>query len=164
MSDIPALRSFGVEALLGILKPFLLTGLWVPLLRQSLDEWIEAREGQVQPIITHGGILPNGFVARLPRLSGRFGASMGIASDRFLRRSQPLGGWAQLEGDFNVEDFLDSEADFSYGVHLATDRFGDEGEPAILLIEGDVKHPEVYGAIDQFRANLGGIEPGSPRR
>lgn len=164
MSDIPALRSFGVEAALGILAAFLLTGLWVPLLRQSLDEWIEAREGQVQPIITHGGILPNGFVARLPRLSGRFGASMGIASIALLLTIPAAWGMAQLEGDFNVEDFLDSEADFSYGVHLATDRFGDEGEPAILLIEGDVAHPEVYAAIDQFRANLGAIEPGIPQK
>ena len=46
----------------------------------------------------------------------------------------------------------------------ATDRFGDEGEPAILLIEGDVAHPEVYLAIDQFRANLGAIEPGIPQK
>ena len=76
----PSLALLRCGGALGILVAFLLTGLWVPLLRQSLDEWIEAREGQVQPIITHGGILPNGFVARLPRLSGRFGASMGIAS------------------------------------------------------------------------------------
>ena len=51
---------------------------------------------------------------------------MGIASIALLLTIPAAWGMAQLEGDFNVEDFLDSEADFSYGVHLATDRFGDE--------------------------------------
>ena len=39
-SDIAALRSFGVEAAMGILAAFLLTGLWVPILRLSVDEWL----------------------------------------------------------------------------------------------------------------------------
>ena len=43
-SDIAALRSFGIEAAMGILAAFLLTGLWVPLLRMSFDEWLENRK------------------------------------------------------------------------------------------------------------------------
>jgi predicted RND superfamily exporter protein len=42
-SDIAALRSFGVEAALGILSAFLLTGMWVPLIRLSVDDWMEKR-------------------------------------------------------------------------------------------------------------------------
>ena len=41
-SDIAALRSFGIEAALGILAAFILTGLWAPLIRVSVDDWLEA--------------------------------------------------------------------------------------------------------------------------
>ena len=57
----------------------------------------------------------------------------------------------QLEGDFQVDDFLDDESDFAIGVGIVTDRFSDEGEPAMLYIEGDVAEPEVFRAIDEFR-------------
>ncbi|MGB1948049.1 MAG: MMPL family transporter, partial [Poseidonia sp.] len=42
-SDIAALRSFGIEAALGILAAFLLTGLWAPLIRVSVDDWLDKR-------------------------------------------------------------------------------------------------------------------------
>ncbi|MGB1491662.1 MAG: MMPL family transporter, partial [Candidatus Poseidoniaceae archaeon] len=42
-SDIAALRSFGIEAALGVLAAFLLTGIWAPLVRVSFDEWLEKR-------------------------------------------------------------------------------------------------------------------------
>jgi predicted RND superfamily exporter protein len=41
--DIAALRSFGIEAALGIFAAFMLTGIWVPLIRISVDEWMEKR-------------------------------------------------------------------------------------------------------------------------
>ena len=44
-SDVAALRSFGVEAALGILAAFLLTGLWVPLIRLTVDEWMQKAKG-----------------------------------------------------------------------------------------------------------------------
>ena len=46
-SDVAALRSFGVEAALGILAAFLLTGLWVPLIRLSVDEWMDKRNKNI---------------------------------------------------------------------------------------------------------------------
>ena len=52
-----------------------------------------------------------------------------------------------------VDDFLDDESDFALGVGIVTERFSDEGEPAMLLIEGDVADPEVFKAIDEFRQN-----------
>ena len=42
-SDVAALRSFGIEAGFGILAAFLLTGMWTPLLRLSVDEWMEKK-------------------------------------------------------------------------------------------------------------------------
>ncbi|MEC8249766.1 MAG: MMPL family transporter, partial [Candidatus Thermoplasmatota archaeon] len=46
-SDVAALRSFGIEAALGILAAFLLTGLWVPLIRLSVDEWMDKRNKNI---------------------------------------------------------------------------------------------------------------------
>ena len=46
-SDVAALRSFGVEAALGILAAFLLTGLWVPLIRLTVDEWMQKRKKDI---------------------------------------------------------------------------------------------------------------------
>ena len=67
---------------------------------------------------------------------------------------------AKLEGDFRVEDFLDEDSDFAQGVEIVTERFADEGEPAYLLIEGDVLDPRVYHAIDEFRTEMGILPEG----
>ena len=53
----------------------------------------------------------------------------------------------------SVDDFLDDESDFALGVAIVTDRFSDEGEPAMLYIEGDVAEPKVFRAINEFRIN-----------
>ena len=42
-SSIAAIRSFGIEAGLGVLCAFFLTGLWVPLLRLDMDQWLDSR-------------------------------------------------------------------------------------------------------------------------
>ena len=52
-SDIAALRSFGIEAALGVLAAFLLTGIWAPLVRVSFDEWLEKRGKNTTPESNH---------------------------------------------------------------------------------------------------------------
>ena len=42
-SGIPTLRSFGLEAALGVMAAFIPTGLWVPLLRLDVDRWLRDR-------------------------------------------------------------------------------------------------------------------------
>ena len=64
-----------------------------------------------------------------------------------------------LEGDFEVEDMLDPEADFSAGVGIVLDRFPTEGEQAALLIEGDMLNPNVLAGIPEFRENINIIGP-----
>ena len=49
-----------------------------------------------------------------------------------------------------MDDFLDDESDFALGVAIVTDRFSDEGEPAMLYIEGDVAEPKVFRAINEL--------------
>ena len=69
---------------------------------------------------------------------------------------------AQLEGDFAVEDFLDERSDFAIGVQEISQRFADEGEPATLLIEGDILDPAVFAAIDTFRQDMDHLPEGVP--
>ena len=71
-------------------------------------------------------------------------------------------GMAQLEGDFAVEDFLDERSDFAIGVDEISERFADEGEPANLLILGDVLDPRVFAAIDEFRQDMDALPEGVP--
>ena len=42
-SSIAALRSFGIEAGIGVFCAFFLTGLWVPLTRLDIDNWLESK-------------------------------------------------------------------------------------------------------------------------
>ena len=51
-----------------------------------------------------------------------------------------LSPMAALEGDFQIDDFLDPESDFARGVNLASERFAD-GEPGYILVEGDIANP-----------------------
>ena len=44
-SSIAALRSFGIEAGIGVFCAFFLTGLWVPLTRLDIDNWLESKGG-----------------------------------------------------------------------------------------------------------------------
>ena len=128
-SDIAALRSFGIEAAMGILAAFLLTGLWVPLLRMSFDEWLEKRKGEAikERNITH--LVPERWLRGLTIQSGRFKNSIVIAVLALLVTVPASIAMSNLEGDFAVEDFLDESSDFAQGVNIVNERFSDEGEP-----------------------------------
>ena len=161
-SDIAVLRSFGIEAALGIFAAFILTGLWVPLLRLSVDEWLVKREVSIEEKgdVTH--LVPEKWLQSIALHSGTFRKSALIATIAFLLTVPAAWGMAQLEGDFAVEDFLDERSDFAIGVYEMSQRFANEGEPANLLIEGDVLDPDVFAAIDIFRQNMDILPEGVP--
>ena len=151
-SDVAALRSFGIEAALGVLAAFLLTGIWAPLVRISFDEWLEKRGKNTSPNANHYFVNKE----RLQKIAIKSGTGKRpiiIGCICLILALPAAWGMVQLEGDFQVDDFLDDESDFALGVELVTDRFSDEGEPAMLYIEGDVAEPEVFRAIDEFRQN-----------
>ena len=58
-----------------------------------------------------------------------------------------------LEGDFQIDDFLDEDSDFAQGVFLVNQRFMD-GEPGYILVEGDIANPKVIEAITETRENM----------
>jgi len=158
-SDVAALRSFGIEAALGILSAFLLTGLWVPLIRLSVDEWMVKRNKDItEKQMTH--LVSEDLLRKITTTSGKVKPSLVVALIAALITIPAAVGMAQLEGDFRVEDFLDERSDFARGVEIVTERFADEGEPAYLLVEGDVLDPEVYAAIDAFRTEMGILPDG----
>jgi len=150
-SDIAALRSFGIEAALGIFAAFLLTGIWAPLIRLSLDEWLEKRGVDTSNLYSHKNKSTEKVLKSVAAGSGVRKNAVIIAFLALLVTIPAAIGMANLEGDFAVEDFLDEDSDFAYGVNEITVRFADEGEPAVLLIEGDVADPSVFAAIDEFR-------------
>ena len=161
-SDIAVLRSFGIEAALGIFAAFLLTGLWVPMIRLSVDEWLVKRKVSIETKqnVTH--LIPEKWLKSIVLNSGTFRKSAVIATLAFLLTIPAAWGMAQLEGDFAVEDFLDERSDFAIGVYEISQRFANEGEPATLLIEGDVLDPDVFAAIDLFRQNMDALPEGVP--
>ncbi|GIT41973.1 MAG: hypothetical protein Ct9H300mP10_09830 [Methanobacteriota archaeon] len=64
-----------------------------------------------------------------------------------------------LEGDFQVEDFIESESDLAVGIALVNERFSDEGEPGYILLEGDMANPKVVAAIGELRNNANSHGP-----
>lgn len=151
-SDVAALRSFGVEAAIGVLAAFLLTGIWVPLVRVSFDKWMEKRGKNTTPELSHR-FMKKERLQKIAVLSGTGKRPVIIALICLLLTIPAAWGMMQLEGDFAVDDFLDEESDFAIGVDIVTNRFSDEGEPAMLLIEGDVADPDVFRSINDFRLN-----------
>ena len=142
-SDIAALRSFGIEAALGILSAFILTGLWVPLIRLSVDDWLAGRNRSTVPQEGTTHLVSEDVLKRISTSSGTWKNAVIISIIAVLITIPAAYGMAQLEGDFAVEDFLDESSDFAIGVDEISQRFADEGEPANLLIVGDVLDPEV---------------------
>ncbi len=161
-SDIPALRSFGIEAALGVGAAFILTGLWAPLLRLDLDHLLagfgrvnDEPEGQLH-------MVPEHWLARIT--SGSAFASPVIIVVVLIITGIATPIMLTLEGDFKIEDFLSEESDFAAGVEIVNTRFHDEGEPAAIVIEGDMLDPRVLDAIGETRDNMNEISENDPDR
>ncbi|GIR07764.1 MAG: hypothetical protein CM15mP18_0930 [Methanobacteriota archaeon] len=151
-SDIAALRSFGVEAACGIFAAFLLTGIWAPVLRMSVDQWLEARDARRLRSRKSSTCRASGGAGQ----GGQWKHALVIAVLALLLTVPAAVGMARLEGDFAVEDFLDPGSRFRLWRELVNER-SDEGEPAMLLLEGDVLDPTVS------RASKPSVKPSTRR-
>ncbi len=153
-SDIAALRSFGLEAGLGVACAFILTGIWAPLVRLSLDEWMVKKKRLTEEKTEQLHLVPTSWLKWIAVKSAAKPNHFVIAGLALLVTIPAGLGMANLEGDFRVEDFLDESSDFAIGVNLVAERFTEEGEPAAILIEGDVADPRVFAAIEEVRSNM----------
>ena len=158
ISNIPALRSFGIEAAAGVFAAFLLTGIWVPLVRLSIDEYL-SKKGKLNPERELSSAGVGDMLKKFAKFSTNGNKPLIILLLALLITIPSLIGMFSLEGDFEVEDMLDPEADFSAGVEIVIDRFPTEGEQAALLIEGDMLHPSILAGIPEFRENIDKIGP-----
>lgn len=159
-SDIAALRSFGLEAGLGVACAFILTGIWAPLVRLSFDEWLEEREKLKEERNDQLHLVPKSWLEWTAVNSAAKPNRFIITVLALLVTIPAAFGMAALEGDFKVEDFLDESSDFAIGVNLIQQRFTEEGEPAAILVEGDVADPRVFAAIEEARINMNTTEDG----
>jgi len=156
-SNIAALRSFGIEAGLGVLSAFILTGLWVPLVRYDFDLWMESR-GKLQEEkegLVH--MVPQSWLAGVTTTSARHAPVVAALTILITAMAVPM--MFSLEGDFQVEDFIESESDLALGIGLINERFSDEGEPGFILVEGDIANPKVIAAFGEFRSNVNSHGP-----
>ena len=159
-SDIAALRSFGIEAGFGVLSAFLLTGIWVPLLRHDVDEWMESK-GKLEE--ERDGIIhmvPKEWLANLASTSASKAPFIAVLTVLITALAVPM--MLSLEGDFQVEDFIETESDLAVGIYLVNERFSDEGEPGFILVEGDMADPKVIAAFSELRQNVNSRQPGEP--
>ena len=159
-SSIAALRSFGIEAGLGVLSAFILTGLWVPLARYDFDQWMESR-GKLQEEkegLVH--MIPKTWLAAVTTNSARYAPVVAVLTILITAVAVPM--MLSLEGDFQVEDFIEGESDLAVGISLVNERFSDEGEPGSILVEGDMANPKVIAAFGELRINVNSHGPEDP--
>ncbi len=151
-SDIAALRSFGVEAALGVAAAFILTGLWAPIIRMDFDLFLEKRGKLPEESHDQVHMIREETLVKVAEGSSKNAAW--LLAGIFLMTAFAVPMMLSLEGDFKVEDFLDEESDFAQGVILVNTRFSDEGEPAAVIVEGDILDPRVYAAMQATRDNM----------
>ena len=161
-SNIAALRSFGIEAGIGVMCAFFLTGLWVPLARLDIDQWLETR-GKLEdedPDKIH--MIPKSWLSSVTTNSFKMYPLVIVCVVLVTAYAVPL--MTSLEGDFQVEDFVEEDSDLAVGVGLINQRFSDEGEPAYILLEANITNPRVLDAIEELRENMNSHGPEDPNQ
>ena len=161
-SSIAALRSFGIEAGIGVMCAFFLTGLWVPLARLDIDQWLQRRDRLEDEDPDKIHMIPKSWLSSITTKSFKMYPLVIICVLLVTVYAVPL--MTSLEGDFQVEDFVEEESDLAVGVGLINQRFSDEGEPAYILLEANLTNPRVLNAIEDLRENMNSHTPDEPNQ
>ena len=161
-SSIAALRSFGIEAGIGVMCAFFLTGLWVPLARLDIDKWLQRRDRLEDEDPDKIHMIPKSWLSSITTKSFKMYPLVIICVLLVTVYAVPL--MTSLEGDFQVEDFVEEESDLAVGVGLINQRFSDEGEPAYILLEANLTNPRVLNAIEELRENMNSHSPDEPNQ
>ena len=161
-SSIAALRSFGIEAGIGVMCDFFLTGLWVPPTRMDIDEWLDSKGRLIEEDPDKIHMVPKAWLSSITTKSFKSFPLVIITVLLVTVYAVPL--MTSLEGDFQVEDFVEEESDLAVGVGLINQRFSDEGEPAYILVEGNMTNPRVLESIEELRKNMNSHSPEDPNQ
>ena len=160
-SGMPALRSFGIEAGLGVAAAFILTGLWVPLVRLDVDLWLQKRGKLIDERKETLHMIPKEWLSSTTVNAAKYSPIIACIAIIITIIAVPM--VLSLEGDFQIDDFLDDESDFVIGVNLVSERW-DDGEPGYVLVEGDISNPAVISAIEEMRDNMNSHEEDAPNQ
>ena len=161
-SSIAALRSFGIEAGIGVMCAFFLTGLWVPLARLDIDKWLQRRDRLEDEDPDKIHMIPKSWLSSITTKS--FKMYPLVINSVLLVTVYAVPLMTSLEGAFQVEDFVEEESDLAVGVGLINQRFSDEGEPAYILLEANLTNPRVLDAIEELRENMNSHTPDQPNQ
>ena len=161
-SSIAGLRSFGIEAGIGVMCAFFLTGLWVPLARLDIDKWLQRRDRLEDEDPDKIHMIPKSWLSSITTKSFKMYPLVIISVLLVTVYAVPL--MTSLEGDFQVEDFVEEELALAVGVGLINQRFSDEGEPAYILLEANLTNPRVLDAIEELRENMNSHTPDQPNQ
>ena len=139
---------------------FFLTGLWVPLSRMDIDEWLDSKGRLIEEDPDKIHMVPKAWLSSITTKSFKSFPLVIITVLLVTVYAVPL--MTSLEGDFQVEDFVEEESDLAVGVGLINQRFSDEGEPAYILVEGNMTNPRVLESIEELRNNMNSHNPEDP--
>ena len=129
----------------------MLSGLWLPLVRLDVDLWLDKKGKLIDDNEDQIHIIPKNWLVKLTSESANKGIAVATIAILITLIATPL--MYSLEGDFQIDDFLDENSDFAQGVFLVNQRFMD-GEPGYILVEGDIANPKVIQAIGETRENM----------
>ena len=141
---------------------FFLTGLWVPLARLDIDKWLQRRDRLEDEDPDKIHMIPKSWLSSITTKSFKMYPLVIICVLLVTAYAVPL--MTSLEGDFQVEDFVEEESDLAVGVGLINQRFSDEGEPAYILLEANLTNPRVLDAIEELRENMNSHTPDEPNQ
>ncbi len=143
-TTISGLRDWAIEGAIAISAALWLCGAFAPALRYLWDRRRIAR-GRDAPARRSSSASRGSVFGRLAAgASCRPVAVLAIVGVATV----PMGVAALgITTDFDAKDFFDNTSEFITNLDVIGRDFPDEGEPAVLLVEGDVGDPRVVAAL-----------------
>jgi hypothetical protein len=149
-SPVPLVAEFGVFCAFGIVACFIIFCVFVPGVRQLVDEFrksggaekykaVTTKAGRTSPLTTRGLVTCTIAAERHPRA---------VICVIILTTALALYGALNVETGFSQEDFLPADSETSVAISYIQENFNASMmHTAIIVITGEVADAEVLGAI-----------------
>ncbi|MBW3582706.1 MAG: MMPL family transporter [Euryarchaeota archaeon] len=154
-SDVDALTAWGLKGGLAIVGALWVCGVFTPALRHLWDRRRIARgrmDDAPNPSVTARRLDEGTFLGRLATASAR--RPVFVLAIVALVTIPATVMAVQIESDFRADDFFDPDSGLMQGIRRIQEDYPDEGEPAVILVEGDVSSPQVLAALDHTLSGL----------
>ena len=149
VSEVPAIRDFGVHIALGIGAAFILTTTFLPAARLLLDRWLDPDLESLE----EGSILAPALGTLATASQAR---PLTVIAVALLLTGGSLWAAMQLDQELEMQDLIDPTSEmYRAWVIYERDFATTSGEAAGLLIEGDdLMRPEVLRALLETQAAM----------